>query len=85
MWCWKSNFKKLDDLKCIKVIQNLECDGDTEGTYEWSIKFLEKLIISQGLRTRTKAPDSLKELKKIPDETFDLIFADNVYTYIHLI
>ena len=29
--------------KCIKVIQNLECDGDTEGTYEWSIKFLEKL------------------------------------------
>ena len=35
--------KKLDELKCIKVIQNLECDGDTEGTYEWSIKFLEKL------------------------------------------
>ena len=35
--------KKLDELKCIKVIQNLECDGDTEGTHEWSIKFLEKL------------------------------------------
>ena len=35
--------KKLDELKCKKVIQNLECDGDTEGTYEWSIKFLEKL------------------------------------------
>ena len=35
--------KKLDELKCIKVIQNLECDGDTEGSYEWSIKFLEKL------------------------------------------
>ena len=35
--------KKLDELKCIKVIQNLECDGDTEGTGEWSIKFLEKL------------------------------------------
>ena len=35
--------KKLDELKCIKVIQNLECDGDTDGTYEWSIKFLEKL------------------------------------------
>ena len=35
--------KKLDELKCIKVIQNLECDGDTEGTEEWSIKFLEKL------------------------------------------
>ena len=37
--------KKLDELKCTKVIQNLECDGDTEGTYEWSIKFLEKLKI----------------------------------------
>ena len=35
--------KKLDEFKCIKVIQNLECDGDTEGTGEWSIKFLEKL------------------------------------------
>ena len=35
--------KKLDDLKCIEVIQNIECNGDTEGTYEWSIKFLEKL------------------------------------------
>ena len=35
--------KKLDELKCVKVIQNLECDGDTEGTEEWSIKFLEKL------------------------------------------
>ena len=39
----KAISKKLDDLKCIKLIQNLECDGDTEGTYEWSIKFLEKL------------------------------------------
>ena len=39
----KAISKKLDDLKCIKVIQNLECDGDTEGTYEWSIKFLEEL------------------------------------------
>ena len=35
--------KKLDELKCIKVKQNLEYDGDTEGTNEWSIKFLEKL------------------------------------------
>ena len=35
--------KKLDELKCIKVIQNLECDGDTEGIEEWSIKFLENL------------------------------------------
>ena len=39
----KAISKKLDELKCIKVIQNLECDGDTEGTTEWSIKFLEKL------------------------------------------
>ena len=39
----KAISKKLDDLKCIKVIQNLECDGDTECTYVWSIKFLEKL------------------------------------------
>ena len=39
----KAISKKLDELKCIKVIQNLECDGDTEGTNEWSIKFLEKL------------------------------------------
>tara|TARA_B100000963_G_C22527718_1_gene626118 strand:- start:632 stop:1090 length:459 start_codon:yes stop_codon:yes gene_type:complete len=35
--------KKLGELKCIKVIPDLECDGDTEGTYEWSIKFLEEL------------------------------------------
>ena len=41
----KAISKKLDELKCTKVIQNLECDGDTEGTYEWSIKFLEKLKI----------------------------------------
>ena len=41
----KAISKKLDDLKCIKVIENLECDGDTEGTYEWSIKFLEKLKV----------------------------------------
>ena len=39
----KAISKKLDELKCIKVIQNLECDGGTEGTLEWSIKFLEKL------------------------------------------
>ena len=35
--------KKLDELDCKKVIEDLECDGDTEGTYEWSIKFLELL------------------------------------------
>ena len=39
----KAISKKLEELKCIKVIQNLECEGDTDGTYEWSIKFLEKL------------------------------------------
>ena len=39
----KAISKKLDELKCIKVIQNLECDGDTEGIEEWSIKFLENL------------------------------------------
>ena len=39
----KAISKKLDELKCEKVIKNLECDGDTEGTHEWSIKFLEKL------------------------------------------
>ena len=35
--------KKLEELDCKKVIENLECDGDTEGTFEWSIKFLGHL------------------------------------------
>ena len=35
--------KKLESLDCHKVIENLECDGDTEGTFEWSLKFLDKL------------------------------------------
>ena len=35
--------KKLESLDCHKAIENLECDGDTEGTFEWSIKFLDKL------------------------------------------
>tara|TARA_B100000963_G_scaffold212348_1_gene185037 strand:+ start:236 stop:676 length:441 start_codon:yes stop_codon:yes gene_type:complete len=35
--------KKLDELNCKKIIENLECDGDTEGTQEWSVKFLEIL------------------------------------------
>ena len=35
--------KKLEELECKKVIENLECDGDTEGTFEWSIKFLGHL------------------------------------------
>ena len=35
--------KKLDELDCKKIIKNLECDGDTEGTQEWSVKFLDIL------------------------------------------
>ncbi len=34
---------KLELLKCKKIIDNLECDGDTEGTYEWSKSFLKNL------------------------------------------
>ena len=39
----KAITKKLEELNCKKIIENLECDGDTEGTKEWSIKFLENL------------------------------------------
>ncbi len=35
--------KKLEKLEANKIIKNLECDGDTEGSYEWSLDFLEKL------------------------------------------
>ncbi len=35
--------KKLEELNCKKIIENLECDGDTEGTEEWSVKFLQIL------------------------------------------
>ena len=35
--------KKLEELDCKKIIENLECDGDTKGTYEWSVKFLDLL------------------------------------------
>ena len=35
--------KKLEDLKAKKVIENLECDGGTDGTDEWSVQFLNKL------------------------------------------
>ena len=35
--------KKLDELEATKVIDNLECDGDTNGSEEWSVKFLTKL------------------------------------------
>ena len=35
--------KKLEELNCKKIIENLECDGDTKGTEEWSVKFLQIL------------------------------------------
>ena len=35
--------KKLEELEAKKVIENLECDGDTVGSDEWSVKFLTKL------------------------------------------
>tara|TARA_B100000700_G_scaffold107211_1_gene120976 strand:+ start:1265 stop:1699 length:435 start_codon:yes stop_codon:yes gene_type:complete len=35
--------KKLEELDCKKIIENLECDGGMEGTYEWSIKFLDRV------------------------------------------
>ena len=35
--------KKLEELEAKKVIENLECDGDTVGSHEWSVKFLTKL------------------------------------------
>ena len=39
----KAISKKLEELDGKKVIENLECDGDTEGTQEWSVKFLDIL------------------------------------------
>ena len=39
----KAISKKLDELDGKKVLENLECDGDTEGTQEWSDKFLNIL------------------------------------------
>ena len=39
----KAISKKLEELDGKKIIENLECDGDTEGTQEWSVKFLEIL------------------------------------------
>ena len=35
--------KKLEDLKAKKIIKNLECDGNTDGSDEWCTKFLNKL------------------------------------------
>ena len=34
---------KLDKLESNRIIDRLECDGGTEGTYEWSIKFIKVL------------------------------------------
>ena len=39
----KAISKKLDELDGKKIIENLECDGDTAGTKEWSVKFLDVL------------------------------------------
>ena len=39
----KAISKKLEELDGKKIIENLECDGDTEGTQEWSVKFLDIL------------------------------------------
>ena len=38
-------------------------------------------MISSTLINKIVNGDSLKELKKIPDESFDLIFADPPYNY----
>tara|TARA_B100001109_G_C18404163_1_gene263360 strand:+ start:56 stop:496 length:441 start_codon:yes stop_codon:yes gene_type:complete len=35
--------KKLEELDGKKIIENLECDGNTEGAHEWSVKFLDIL------------------------------------------
>ncbi len=34
---------RLDELGSKKIVDKLECDGDTEGTYEWCINFLKTL------------------------------------------
>tara|TARA_Y100001958_G_C21176369_1_gene507096 strand:- start:225 stop:821 length:597 start_codon:yes stop_codon:yes gene_type:complete len=34
---------RLDELGSKKIVEKLECDGDTEGTYEWSVNFLKLL------------------------------------------
>ena len=34
---------KLDELGSKKIVDKLECDGDTEGTQEWSLNFLKEL------------------------------------------
>ena len=48
------------------------------GTLGWSlINFLK--MIEKNLKNKIINGDSLKELKKIPDESFDLVFADPPY------
>ncbi len=34
---------KLDQLESQKIVEKLECDGGTEGTYEWCLNFLNVL------------------------------------------
>ena len=43
----------------------------------WSLIYFYKMNLD--LKNKLINGDSLKELKKIPDETFDLIFADPPY------
>ena len=47
-------------------------------TLSWSLIVFYKMINSN-LKNKIINGDSLKELKKIPDETFDLIFSDPPY------
>ena len=37
-------------------------------------------MLAKNLHNKLINGDSLKELKKIPDETFDVIFADPIFT-----
>ena len=43
----------------------------------WSLIYFYKMNLN--LKNKLINGDSLQELKKIPDETFDLIFADPPY------
>ena len=35
--------KRLSELGATSVIQRQECDGDTEGSAEWSQKFIQEI------------------------------------------
>ena len=48
------------------------------GTLGWSLIVIYKMINSKSINKIING-DSLKELKKIPNESFDLIFADPPY------